>query len=107
MGEGEPPQAEGTPLLSPDCGVGSFGQGALSGFGHAPSEEASVGDSRGQPSLMSAAADWDRFAGGESVAIRLCSVSLWLRTRSESLESAEVARCGTWDDALATDRAAA
>ena len=34
----------------------------------------------------------------------MCSVSLWLSNRSESMESAEAGRCGTWDDALATDR---
>ena len=53
----------------------------------------------------SAEADCDRFAGGDSVAIRWCRVSLWLRTRSDLPESTEVDRNGECEDGLVRGRA--
>ena len=52
-----------------------------------------------------AEADCDLLAGGDSVAIRWCRVSLWLSTRSDVPESAEVDRNGECEDGLVRDRA--
>ena len=46
MGEGDPPQAEWAPLVSPDCGGGSEGRGTLVGLGPVPTEEVSEDSSR-------------------------------------------------------------